>query len=197
MKPTPGAIWASAAGLGSDLLPVRPWLRHAFHCVCLCKKPDLNYFQTGKNRNTDIVQSKEYWIGGKLDNSDLCVQFHIQPQLFWTSRFLWCLVGCSKPFHLPKPQRSVRVSSAQGWEGCAVRVSTARSAALLSVSQEQNSHPEQLRSPMGDAEGPQHCLLIFTVWPYLLVESKISKDNSMEMSCQIGGWHVCCQPRLN
>lgn len=144
MNPPLGVIWANAVVLSSgNLLPFRPFLHHSFYCIYLCKKPNLNYFQTGRNRNTDTVQSREYWIRGKLDINHLRVQFHIQPQLFWTSQLLRFLVGFSKPSYLQKPQCLVCVSSAQGWDGYWLLTKIANSTVALSISEEQNSHKEE------------------------------------------------------
>lgn len=65
VTPALGEMWASAIVLSSDLLPLRSFLYHSFHCFCLSKKPNLNYFWTGKTRHTDTIQSSEYWTGEK------------------------------------------------------------------------------------------------------------------------------------
>lgn len=120
MDPPLSVIWANTAVHNSgNLIAFRLCLPFSFYCTYLCNKLSLNYLQTGKkNRNTDTIQSREYWIGDKIVagfNYMFSLSFHR-----WVTYMSSRILKGSLP---SKPSLSVFL--AQGWGGCSLLIMTA------------------------------------------------------------------------
>lgn len=108
-----------------------------FTAFTFARSPIYITFRVDKNRNTDAVQSKEYWIAGELDTNHLRVQLHFQPCPFPDKSVPWSSGRISEAISPSK------ASLLRGSEGYSLFIRIANSTMALLVSEEQNSPKEE------------------------------------------------------
>lgn len=187
-------MWANAVVLSwGNLLPFRPSLHYSFYCVYLCKKPNLNYFQSGQKYNYRCCTKQGIVNSRKMRHQSS--QRSIPHSAFLDKSVTQISAGFLKPSHLQKPHCLVHISSAQGYSlfNRIVNSTIALQCLCLrnKIHMKMNSSRNQIAVSDGQCWRPTDLPIYFPSMDIFCWQRKMQKGNTTALKCHGRRWPVC------